>query len=983
MSRSALCTVVLALGLALAPALRAGEPAPGKEGPPAGELFAQYPALSPDGKRLAFSLHGDLWIVPAEGGFAQRITLSDAYDARPRWSPDGARIAFSSLRAGNWDVWVTAAEAGKPEPITFDTAADGLCDWSADGASILFHSNRAGPFQVYRMPAGGGFAAALTPLGGRDGTFSSDGKTLAYALGQADLSQSDYHGSSNWDLYVQEDGAAAPRRVTAHEGNDVEPLFSRTNPRELYYLSERGGVYNLFVLDVGGGEPRALTRHADDVRHPFLSFDGKSVVYEMGFRLWRLDLASGESRPIPIAINADPKGPESEPRSLSDGAEDPSWSPDGAQIAFQLRGDLWTMPAAGGAARRITSGPARDEWPKFSPDGRRIAFFSDRSGNKDLWIAEADGRNPQQVTFDKADDFFHSWHPSGQKLVFCSTRSGNKDLWELDLRTGDQRPLTNDPQADDDPCYSPDGRWIAFDSGRGGSQNVYVMPAGGGPERRLTTGRFDQVPSWSPDGKFIAFERNDTEGGTPAVWVTEADGSAAMQVAAGGSAPRWSPKGGLIAFQHREGDRSAIQVVEAPERIVTGRPVPFAASVEVELAQERMQAFQEAWTRIRDGFYDPALHGVDWEAVRRKYEPAAAAIRTNEELEILIERMLGELKASHMGIWGLPASGRRPAPETGDLGWTLAAETDGVYRVEKVVPGGPADKMWIRPGDRVFEIDGKPLGPGADPSRLLAGKAGQQVFVRVGPTPSRDESRLLQVAAAPWGALRQIEYRNWVQECEERVKRAGGGLGYIHLRGMMDPDLDQFKKAVAGALAGTEGLILDVRNNGGGHIHQELLDVLTRRPFGAFFPRGGTKTLQPALYYTKPVVVLINERSFSDAEVFPYGFMALKRGLVVGVPTSGGVIGTGSTTLINGATLRMPSVGWFTLEGKNLEGLGVKPDVLVPETPEDLLAGRDPQLAKAVEVLKEQIAKAKASEGKGAEEKAEPKGKENTKDEGF
>ncbi|MCU0723297.1 MAG: hypothetical protein MUC63_06745, partial [Planctomycetes bacterium] len=629
MRRTALCTAVVALGLAAASALQAGEPRARtrrKPAPPAvpavpGEMFPQFPALSPDGETLAFCLHGDIWTVPAEGGYAQRITWSEAYDSKPRWSPDGKRIAFASVRAGNWDLWVTDLEGGKPEPLTFDTAAEGLCEWSADGASLLIHSNRSGPYNVYRMPSKGGFAVALTAIGGRDATLSADGKTLAYANGQVDLSQSDYRGSSNWDIWVQDESSPAPRRVTAHEGNDVCPVFSRANPRELYYLSEREGVYNLYVLDLAGGEPRAVTRHPEDVQHPCLSFDGSSFVYEMGFRLWRLNLASGEAKPIPVTINADAKGPETEKRSLSEGAEDPCWSPDGATIAFALRGDLWTMPAAGGPARRITSGPARDEWPKFSPDGRRVAFFSDRSGNKDLWVMDANGQNLAQLTFDKADDFFLSWHPSGNLLVFCSTRSGNKDLWELDLRTGDQKQLTRDPQADDDPVYSPDGKWIAFDSGRTGSQNVYVMPAAGGPERRLTNGRFDQVPSWSPDGRFVAFERTEREGGTTSIWIVDADGSAAMQVADNGRAPRWSPKGNLIAFQRGEGDRTALCVVDAPDRIVTGRPVPFTAAFEVDLAQERMQAFQEAWARLRDGFYDPGLHGVDWEAVRKKYEP--------------------------------------------------------------------------------------------------------------------------------------------------------------------------------------------------------------------------------------------------------------------------------------------------------------------------------------------------------------------------
>jgi len=596
------------------------------------------------------------------------------------------------------------------------------------------------------------------------------------------------------------------------------------------------------------------------------------------------------------------------------------------------------------------------------------------------------GAGLQRVTFDKKGDFFHDWHPGGHMLVFCSERSGNKDIWAVDMRTGERKQLTRDGKNDDDPVYSPDGKWIAFDSGRTGTQNIYVMASNGAGKKRLTSGKFDQVPSWSPDGKHLAFERNETDQGST-IWVVSKNGGPAMQVAAGGSGPRWSPKGDLIAFNHRSGNRRMIYMVAAPAKIVTGQPLSFTARIEVEMGQERLQAFQEAWTAIRDSFYDPKLHGVDWKAIRAKYEPVARTLRTTRELNGLIDRMLGELKASHMGIWGGPYSKVRNATSaTGYLGWKLAPSDEGAFRVEEVLPNGPADKVWIREGDYVFEVDGKALKPALSLERILAGKARREVAVRVGPTPDREASRVVKVKTLDWGRVRGVEYKNWLEKRKDAVKKAGDKLGYIHLRMMGDKDLDFFKREIGGSLKGTEGLILDVRNNGGGHIHQDLLDILTRKPFGAYHPRGGKKTYQPALYYTRPVVVLINERSFSDAEVFPTGFKALERGVVVGVPTNGGVIGTGSTTLINGATLRLPRVGWFSMEGKNLEGMGVKPDVLVEETPEDILAGRDPQLARAIQVLEELIERGKTGgkEEKKDEHKAEPEGKTSAEEEeGF
>jgi Tol biopolymer transport system component/C-terminal processing protease CtpA/Prc len=986
MTRLAVAIVSLILCLAVVSPVtadhRAPEGAPVQEGKDGGKLTVSgvrgpmFPALSPSGKQLTFSMYGDIWIAPASGGYARRITVSNAYDTKPRWSPDGRLIAFSSKRSGNYDLWITAVESGSPRQLTFDYAFDSISDWSPDGKFIYFHSNRDGRTNVWRIPAGGGLAQQMTVTGGRDVSVSPRSGEMVFSYGLSDPTRKMYRGSSNWDLYAIQSPGDVPRALTTFEGNDRCPLFSRDGT-ELLYLSEKNGWYNIFRRNLETGEEKPLTQwKGDDVRMPHLSRDGSSVVYVTRDAVWRTDLATGTHRQIALTINADLKGPIYTKRTITVGAEQPSWSPDGKKIAFQLRGDIWVMPAEGGSARQLTSGSAIDEWPRFSPDGRSIAFFSDRSGNKDIWMMSASGGRAVQITSHAKDDFFHDFSPDGRTLVFCSDRSGNKDIWTIDVKTRRTRQLTRNPKADDDPVFSPDGRWIAFDSGRTGQQNIYLMRSDGSGIVRRSSGRFDQIPAWSPDGKFLAYEANDVEGRPSQIWVMKVDGSARAQLSPNGSLPRWAPTGRTVAFERQDRRAKGIYVAEAPENLSPGRPLNFVAIMDVNVIKERAQVFEEAWRRIKDSFYDPKMHGVDWAAVKKKYQAMAKNLRTDEELVGVINRMLGELRASHMGFWGPTSRVRNPAPPTGYLGMRLVrTEKDGPrsLTVVDILPGGPADKVWIRPGDHVFEINRKRLGPKANVARLLTGTVGKEIRLRVGAEPRADRSRIITLKPVSWGLIRSLRYARWVKKCQSTVKKTTRGkVGYIHLSMMGARNLEQFKAAVAGPLAKTQGLILDVRNNGGGNIHQELLDILTRRPFGAFHPRGGKRTVQPRLYYTKPVVVLINERSFSDAEVFPYGFKALRRGKLVGVPTNGGVIGTGSATLINGFTLRLPRVGWYGLDGTNLEGHGVKPDFLVPETPEDRMKDRDPQLLKAIEVIQGEI------RGTGTPaKKAVPKAKED------
>ncbi len=942
---------------------------------PAGIEGMHFPSWSPDGNWVAFSLYGDIWKVAAAGGQAQRLTIHEADDVKPRWSPDGKTIAFSSNRSGNFDIWTISAEGGNPTQVTFHSAWDSVSCWMPDSNWILFYSYRSGELNLWKIRKTGGLPVQITSDGGRDANMSPDGTRLVYCNGNASMWLKGYHGSANWEIFsVSLKENDIPQQLTRSTGNELYPCYS-PDGQFVYYLHEeetaqqdgsKTPVYNLWRMDASGDNASQITSFTSDMITMDLSHDGKKIVFEKDFRLWQLDLDDGKAAVIPVIINSDTKSVQEITRVLAEGNEMGQWSPDSQQIAFALHGDIWVMPARGGEARQITSGQAKDQWPCFSPDGKKIAYFSNKSGNNDIYILELKTGEELQLTNHQSEDFFHSWSPDGKQIVFTSERSGNRDIWLLSSQGGIAQQLTDSPESEDDAVFSPDGKWILFDSGKGGNQEIWIMPADGTYKdaRQLSQqGGLTQVPTCSPDEQWLAYETNDEEGNA-SIWIMPRNGGNAMKVMNQGSLPRWSPDGKWILFESERTGKKNIYRIEAPVEIKTGERIPFFAQVDVNLQEERARVFEEAWQAINQEFYDAKFHGVDWNNVKKKYQGLANQAQTNLEFDVLINRMVGELRSSHMGLDEMPS---RPSKyETGYIGWELqeVPGTDKVLQVKEVLREGPADKAWIRSGDYVFQIAGKEMSANLSVAQLFNNQIGKDVKIFISSTLNPKDGRYVSVIPVNMMQIETLKYRHWLTERVQMVRQGcHGRVLYVHLTEMNATNLRKFREIVAETVERAEGMILDVRDNGGGLIHQELLDILMRRPFVAYQARGQqTRRLQPALYWDKPVVVLINEKSFSDAEVFAYAVKALKRGYLVGVPTAGGVIGTHDITLSNQAIFRVPRVGYYTLDGENMEGMGVKPDFAVAETPKDHAENRDPQLLKAIEVMMAQLDQGKASE---------------------
>jgi tricorn protease len=324
--------------------------------------------------------------------------------------------------------------------------------------------------------------------------------------------------------------------------------------------------------------------------------------------------------------------------------------------------------------------------------------------------------------------------------------------------------------------------------------------------------------------------------------------------------------------------------------------------------------------------------------------------------------MIGELNASHTGASagrGRGAAGETAFVVTRHLGVDLEPDaSSGRYKVTHIYEDGPADKDWLKvaKGNYLIAIDGKPVKAGEDYYAFLGRRLNRKVELTLNDKPTPEGAWKAKYEPIPVTAFSRLRYERWVKQRRELVdKLSAGRVGYLHIQAMDPPSLARFKKELA-EFRHKEGLVIDERWNGGGNIEQELLAILVQRPYEVWQPRGVEPTERPFSGYFGPKVVLQNWRSASNAEMFPAGFRALGIGKVVGTPTMGAVIGTGSYSLIDGSTIRTPGVGVFLADSArtNMENHAVQPDVLVENTPEDNLAGRDRQLEVAVhEVMKD------------------------------
>jgi tricorn protease len=1052
--------------------------------------------------RIVFSYLGDIWTADENGQNIQRLTVNRARDVYARFSPDGKWIAFSSERNGNLDVFLIPAGGGNAKQLTHHSADDTVLGWRPDSQAILFSSNRGEDFtpQLYLVSVNGGMPTKAGTDMGVQAAFSSDGRRIAYNPKSQVYWRKYYRGATQSDIVVMDIASKRFTQITDFDGHDSWPMWGQDSG--IYFVSDRegNGLTNIWRISADGGKADRVTSFkSGDVRWPAISADGRVIMFEHDFGIWKLDVGSKKATPITLNIAAETQENLTEVQAFNSQVDDYDLAPGSRRVAFSIHGEIFTAPVEEGDLKQLTDTHFRDRSVSYSPDGKSISFISDRSGREELYVTSVDGvGEARQLTDIDALKFGYRWSPDSKEIAF--TTSDGK-LRKVDASTKQVTELDSSNYGNiGTPVWSPDGKWIAYSkSDVTRTNDIYVIAASGAekpPHKMTFDSNSDLNPTFSPDGRKLFFQRvegasgnaptsvqiysvilerldkdpddpeqrAEPESGPPAgepgaegpprrgpaerrpppreikmdwaglkrrtrvitrmpfpitsytvapdsrtlVFVTsepagpanvaviysiQDDGRRLSRVISGQPPAEGGGPGGGGGFGggisgldvSRDGrtlfflERDGIYSTALPQSPPPGsaaaaaaaagagagrgegsrRRINFTVRVRVDRPAEWAEMFDDAWRTMKYRFYDPQMHGMNWDAARTKYRPLVEYVGDRQELLNIINEMIGELNASHTGA-APPPGGRQGGVTTSHLGIELEPDTAaGRYRVTHVYENGPADKDWVRvkEGDYLIAINGKTVKAGDEYWQLLNNPINRRVEVTFNDKPPEEGSWRTRIETISGGAYNQLRYERWVMDRRKKVDELSNGrIGYLHIQAMNQPSLRKFEKEIR-EFRNKEALVIDQRWNGGGNIEQELLAILVQRQYQIWQPRGTEPAGRPFAGFFGPKVVLQNWRSGSNAEMFPAGFRALGLGKVIGTATAGAVIGTGSYSLIDGSTVRTPGVGVYLADSKrtNMENLGVKPDMFVDNSPEDNLSGRDRQLEAAVDELMKQL----------------------------
>ncbi len=479
------------------------------------------PALSPDGREIAFASGGDIWTVPAAGGTASLLVTDPATEARPLWSPDGREIAFTSNRNGPTNVYVLTLATGRLRRLTWDDAGDTLDGWSRDGKWIYFTSGAgdvARNGDIWRVAASGGTPLELSReryIAEFHSAPAPDGQSIALMAKGISATQWWRNGHSHideaelWVKPVAQGGAY--RRLLGQSSKRLWPMW-RPDGRALYFMSDETGTENLWRMGLeAGAKPEQVTRFTEGrVLWPSIAYDGRAIVFERGFSIWKLDTATGQVAEVPIALRGSPAG-AGERRLAETSFRSLAVSPDGKKVAVIAHGEVFAAPAKdGGTGQRITETVGPESDIVWSPDSRKLAYVSERGlGSQVMEYDFATGRE-RALTSGPGYAYAPQYSPDGKSLTYAR---GFQELHVLSLE-GPPRDLTLFKGAlaltgTGRVAWSPDSKWIAFPiTDRRSFVNVHLVPASGGEPRPvsfLANGNIGDSIAWSPDGTFILF----------------------------------------------------------------------------------------------------------------------------------------------------------------------------------------------------------------------------------------------------------------------------------------------------------------------------------------------------------------------------------------------------------------------------------------------------------------------------------------------
>lgn len=976
------------------------------------DAFGAFPAISRDGTRVLFTRGGsrwerrhymgpddrDVWMFDRRSGAFAQLTFWEGNDGQARWMNRGEVLFLSDRELDCVNLYrmdVSDGDEGAVRLTSFTEHDIWSYHVSLDGDTAVVNAWDT----LYtidlrkRQPT-------VTPLVISANEDERDNFTLRSINRDVDEAALSPDGQvmafvAYGEIYVRNVDEDSPtRRVTESHARDHGIAWS-PDGLKLYFVSDRDGTESIYAatVDVTRGEVKSAFEEftnpepeedPDATEEDEDSNDEDEDSDEDGEGDDEEGDEDEEDVELPLELQPDRWHDAMtfniEPVLVSEHQDrEPNPSPDGTMLAFRRsRGDLSILDLDTGDTRVLAPGWDTGVGGVWSPDSTHFAYQQDDINfNTDIWIVPTDGSSEDAVNITRHpdNDMSPQWSADGKILTFISERVNEEtDVWmvyldkDLEALTALERkayyedaakaaskraPLeitAPDSDADDDEDESDDAEDDeTAEPMKLDLDDAYLRL------RRVTTFEGSEYNNHlTPGGDWYIFTRGGESSGT---YAHKWDGSDTKRLSGPSSVMHVSLTGDkVVVVSGGQGGHISI----GGGNLET---VGINDEIRVDLQAQSSQKFNEAARILGEMFYHPEMKGLDWDELTERYHALAMNTRRANEFNEVANRLIGELNGSHLSI-SAPADNDAPNRKANGRLGTEHRRVDDGYEVTRVVPEGPAAKgpMRLQVGDVITAIDFEPIGERDTIESRLKGRSGEEVVISIRRMTDDGDVADLNVLMTPtsYFAERSLKYEAWQRDAKAMVHELSDGrLGYIHIQGMNQPSLDEFERDLYASAEGKDGLIIDVRNNGGGWTTDRLLASIMVQPHAYTIPRGADPSItngypQDRLFiqrYTLPINTLCNEKSFSNAEIFSHAFKALERGTLVGQQTYGGVISTGGTSLIDGTWVRLPFRGWYLLDGTDMENNGAIPDIVIDQTPESEATNDDIQLKAAVEDL--------------------------------
>jgi tricorn protease len=977
------------------------------------------PVWSPDGKYIAFASNRtgnwDTFIVPADGGATSQLTWHSGADIPSDWSPDGKFIIEKAVRDSPYNgLYEIDVRSGKTKLVLQDNAPVASPHFSTDGKTVLYtrfgfpwvraRYQGSAAAQLWKVDLDTGKRAPVRSTGFQHlwPTYGSNGDVYAVTVSEKTASSSPV-GHPIPKIAATDNPERTPNvyklggraeRLTDFVGVGARFLtvaksalvLAYEHDGDVYVQSGKTPAHKIAIFasldDKTSQQERLILTGGVD--RAALSPKGDKIAFSVHNAIWTVPTKKGKGP------NADDATRLTEWYGLND---EPLWAPDNKSVFYLSDKSgpmhLFRLDTESKAITEIhTDGNVSAI--RLTPEETRVSFWLD--GPKGgLYTVPVTGGEPTLI-FSKPgkylgglDDDAYDWSPDGRYIAYSDVlqRSGYyywdnaTNIWLYDTQTkAAPVDITQLSASHSVPRFTPDGNYLIMRSNRSGD-GIYAIPlhqedsAPGEIEMK-----FDK-PTGAPHVKVeldgIADRpRKIIPGSTDGDIRIDPTNGEIYYVSAGdlyraefdGTAPKKLTNGGGVSSFHFSEDKTqllavkggALTTIAIRQGDVPSTAVSFRADYLHDLKKEHEAAFDQFWRSYNQDFYDPNFHGRDWKAIGDRYRKFLPSVGHRNEMATILNEMVGELESSHSEVG--PAPGNPKSETSGHPGFTFDYSYPGpgikILGVPRGTPGYYT-KTKLVPGEVVTEINGKPVNVDEALWRdVLNEQVGRNIDLTV--KGADGKSRHVAYKALSSGEFAGIVNRNLLEARRKHVEEISNGLvTYVHIAGMDQGSLDRFNQEVWEYAQGKKALIIDVRNNGGGNTADLLINILERQANLIYQPRDEKPVLGPGQALAVPMVVMMAESSYSNAEMFPAAMRARKLAKLVGMPTPGYVIYTGGFRLVDGTVARMPGTGVFQLDGTPLEDNGQQPDVKVDMTPEQFFAGQDPQLDASVKLLLDQV----------------------------